>query len=184
MEVTQFTYFQQCGGFELPRVACELTYGLERLCMYLQNKESVYDLVWQVLPSGQVVTYGDVHKQDEVEWSHWNFKHANIPAHFDYFDKCEAEAKKCLAEGLVMPAYDHTLKCSHTFNVLQARGVISQTERAAYIARVRDLAKGCAELYVKSRADKGYPMLVGEDRARFGVDAAPPTTEKVGEKNV
>lgn len=171
MEVTQFTYFQQCGGLELPRVACELTYGLERLAMYLQNVENVYDLVWAVLPSGQKISYGDVHKQDELEWSHFNFKHADTAALLRYFDDCEAEAKRLLAvtepHALVLPAYEHTLKCSHTFNVLQARGVVSQTERAAYIARIRDLARACAETYLATRAAKGFPMLVGDDRPHF-----------------
>ena len=171
MEVTQFTYFQQCGGLELPRVASELTYGLERLAMYLQNVENVYDLVWTVLPSGQPVTYGDVHKQDEFEWSHYNFKQADTAALLRYFDDCEAEAKRLLVVAdphpLVLPAYEHTLKCSHTFNVLQARGVVSQTERAGYIGRIRDLAKACAEQYLATRQSKGFPMLVGPDRAHF-----------------
>jgi glycyl-tRNA synthetase alpha chain len=179
MEVTQFTYFQQCGGLELPRVACELTYGLERLAMYLQNVENVYDLVWAELPSGQKISYGDVHKQDEFEWSHYNFKHADTGALFRYFDDCEREAKRLLVVAdphpLVLPAYEHTLKCSHTFNVLQARGVISQTERAAYIARIRDLARGCAETYLQTRQNKGFPMLVGADRAHFVAPA--PSTE-------
>jgi glycyl-tRNA synthetase alpha chain len=174
MEVTQFTYFQQCGGLELPRVACELTYGLERLAMYLQNVENVYDLVWAELPSGQRVSYGDVHKQDEFEWSHYNFSHADTAGLFSHFDFCEAEASKLLAlprdvgaGPLVLPAYEHVLKCSHAFNVLQARGVISQAERAAYIARIRTLARGCAETYVSSRAAKGFPMLVGPDRVHL-----------------
>jgi glycyl-tRNA synthetase alpha chain len=179
MEVTQFTYFQQCGGLELPRVACELTYGLERLAMYLQDVENVYDLVWAELPSGQKISYGDVHKQDEFEWSHYNFKQADTAALFRYFDDCEREAKRLLVVGephpLVLPAYEHTLKCSHTFNVLQARGVISQTERAAYIARIRELARGCAETYLQTRQNKGFPMLVGADRRHFVAPA--PSTE-------
>jgi len=181
MEVTQFTYFQQCGGLELPRVACELTYGLERLAMYLQNVENVYDLVWAELPSGQKISYGDVHKQDELEWSHYNFKHADTAALFRAFDDCEREAKRLLAVAephpLVLPAYENTLKCSHTFNVLQARGVISQTERAAYIARIRDLARGCAETYLQTRQNKGFPMLVGPDRAHFVTDPAAPAAD-------
>jgi len=180
MEVTQFTYFQQCGGLELPRVACELTYGLERLAMYLQNVENVYDLVWAELPSGQKISYGDVHKQDELEWSHYNFKQADTAALLRYFDDCEREAKRLLEvkepHALVLPAYEHTLKCSHTFNVLQARGVVSQTERAAYIARIRDLARGCATQYLATREARGFPMLVGPDRAHFVNDAT--TTEQ------
>jgi glycyl-tRNA synthetase alpha chain len=169
MEVTQFTYFQQCGGLELPRVAAELTYGLERLAMYLQNVENVYDLVWTVLPSGQKVTYGDVHKQDELEWSHYNFSHADTGVLLSQFNQNEAEAKKLLAltEPLVLPAYEHVLKCSHLFNVLQARGVVSQTERAGYIGRIRTLARGCAERYVASRAEKNFPMLHTSERQHF-----------------
>ena len=180
MEVTQFTYFQQCGGLELPRVACELTYGLERLAMYLQNVENVYDLVWAELPSGQKISYGDVHKQDELEWSHYNFKQADTAALLRSFDDCEREAKRLLEvkepHALVLPAYEHTLKCSHAFNVLQARGVVSQTERAAYIARIRDLARGCATQYLATREARGFPMLVGPDRAHFVTDAT--TTEQ------
>lgn len=174
MEVTQFTYFQQCGGLELPRVACELTYGLERLAMYLQDVENMYDLVWSVLPNGQKISYGDVHKQDEWEWSHYNFKHADVDALLVQFTQNETAAKHLLAlePPLVLPAYDHVLKCSHAFNVLQARGVVSQTERAGYIARVRDLARACAETYVKSREARGFPMLNEADRALF----APVTT--------
>ncbi len=171
MEVTQFTYFQQCGGLELPRVSVELTYGLERLAMYLQNVENVYDLVWAQLPSGQKISYGDVHKQDELEWSHYNFKQADTAVLLQQFGQLEAEAHRLLKVEdpgpLVLPAYEHTLKCSHWFNVLQARGVVSQTERAAYIARIRDLARGCAERYLAARAARGFPMLTGADRARF-----------------
>jgi glycyl-tRNA synthetase alpha chain len=171
MEVTQFTYFQQCGGLELPRVACELTYGLERLAMYIQNVENMYDLVWAILPNGQRITYGDVHKQDEFEWSHYNFKQADTATLLRHFEDYEREAKALLAvtdpHPLALPAYEATLKCSHAFNVLQARGVVSQTERAAYIGRIRDLARGCAERYLQSREDRGFPMLVGDDRGHF-----------------
>lgn len=167
MEVTQFTYFQQCGGFELPRIACELTYGVERLAMYLQNVESVYDLVWAELPNGQKVHYGDVHRQDELEWSHYNFQVADVPMLFAQFDKFRTEAERSLEAGFVLPAYDYTLKCSHTFNLLDARGAISVTERAAFIARIRDLARACAEAWVKSREEQGYPMLVGAEREMF-----------------
>lgn len=167
MEVTQFTYFQQCGGIELPRVAAELTYGLERLAMYLQNVESVYDLVWATLPSGQDVSYGDVHSQDEYEWSHYNFNEADVDALFKRFDQERAEAEMLLDRGFVMPAYDYTLKCSHTFNLLDARGAISVTERAAYIGRIRTLARRSAELYLKSREERGFPMLIGEARTKY-----------------
>ncbi|HEY4222775.1 MAG TPA: glycine--tRNA ligase subunit alpha, partial [Myxococcota bacterium] len=176
MEVTQFTYFQQCGGLDLPRVSCELTYGLERLAMYLQNVENMYELVWAVLPSGQKISYGDVHRQDEWEWSHYNFKQANVEALFASFAANEAEAKQLLAVTdpgpLVLPAYEHVLKCSHTFNVLQARGVISQTERAGYIGRIRELARGCASTYLESRAARGFPMLSPADRALFSTQEA------------
>jgi len=168
MEVTQFTYFQQCGGFELPRIACELTYGVERLAMYLQNVESVYDLVWTVLPSGQKVTYGDVHKQDEFEWSHYNFNAANTEMCFDMFDKYQKEAEALVEKELVLPAYDYVLKCSHTFNLLDARGAISVTERAAYIGRIRNLARACASAYLASREKQGFPMLPEADRAKLG----------------
>lgn len=173
MEFTQFTYFQQCGGFELPRIACELTYGVERLALYLQNKESIYDLVWTELPSGQPVTYGDVHHQDEVEWSHYNFEDANVEMCFSLFDAYRGEAEALIAKGRILPAYDYALKCSHVFNLLDARGAISVTERAAYIARIRDLAKACAQGYRQSRIDLGFPMLKGADRERFAALLAP-----------
>jgi glycyl-tRNA synthetase alpha chain len=176
MEVTQFTYFQQCGGLELPRVSCELTYGLERLAMYLQGVENMFDLVWAVLPSGQAITYGDVHKQDEYEWSFYNFKEADVAALFAQFQAHEAEAKKLLSTStpgpLVLPAYEQVLRCSHTFNVLQARGVISQTERAGYIGRIRELARACAETYLKSREARGFPMLSPDDRKLFAPETS------------
>jgi glycyl-tRNA synthetase alpha chain len=182
MEVTQFTYFQQCGGMELPRVACELTYGLERLAMYLQNVENVYDLVWAELPSGQKVSYGDIHRQDEFEWSQHNFNHADTATLLSQFNQFEAEAQRMLAvtspHPLVLPAYEYTLKCSHWFNVLQARGVVSVTERAGFIARIRDLARGCAEAWVQTREARGYPMLVGDDRVHLlgaAADATAPS---------
>lgn len=159
MEVTQFTYFQQCGGLNLDVVACEITYGLERLAMYIQNVENVYDLVWAILPTGQKITYGDVHLQDEKEWSHHNFSHADIDMCTRHFADYQKQAQILLDEKLVLPAYDYTLKCSHLFNILDARGAVSVSERAAYIGRVRDLAKGCAEQYLESRRDMGFPML-------------------------
>jgi glycyl-tRNA synthetase alpha chain len=147
MEVTQFTYFQQVGGIECDPVAVELTYGLERLAMYIQGVENVYDLDF----NGQGVTYGDVFHQAEVEYSAHNFEHADTDILFQQFKDAEAECQNLLAEGVPLPAYDQCIKASHRFNLLDARGVISVTERAAYIARVRALAKGCCEGWLKSR---------------------------------
>jgi glycyl-tRNA synthetase alpha chain len=141
MEVTQFTYFQQMGGFDCKPVAGELTYGLERLAMYIQNVDSVYDLDF----NGRGVTYGDVFLENERQMSAWNFEHANTETLFDSFKKAAAESENCLDAKLPIPAYEQAIKASHIFNLLQARGVISVAERQAYIARVRDLAKGaCA----------------------------------------
>jgi glycyl-tRNA synthetase alpha chain len=147
MEVTQFTYFQQVGGFECDPVAVELTYGLERLAMYIQGVENVYDLDF----NGAGVTYGDVFKQAEVEYSHHNFVHADTDMLFRHFQDAETECLALLREGLPLPAYDQCIKASHRFNLLDARGVISVTERAAYIGRVRALAKGCCEGWLKAR---------------------------------
>lgn len=154
MEITQFTYFQQVGGIDLKPVSVELTYGLERICMYLQEKESVYDLQWN-----DRVTYGDVYHQNEVEMSRYNFELSNQDMLFDLFDKFEAECLNLCEEGLPWPAYDYCLKCSHSFNLLDARGAISITERAAYIGRVRNLASKIAHLYAAQREEMGYPML-------------------------
>ncbi|WP_184046949.1 glycine--tRNA ligase subunit alpha [Roseospira visakhapatnamensis] len=147
MEVTQFTYFQQVGGFDCDPVAFELTYGLERLAMYIQGVENVYDLDF----NGAGVTYGDIFLQAEREFSAHNFEHANTDALFRHFQDAEAECTALLAAGLPLPAYDQCMKASHRFNLLDARGVISVTERAAYIGRVRALAKGCAEGWLRSR---------------------------------
>ncbi|MDJ0653063.1 MAG: glycine--tRNA ligase subunit alpha [Xanthomonadales bacterium] len=158
MEVTQFTYFQQAGGLDCRPVTGEITYGLERLAMYLQNVDSVFDLVWT--DRGQrTVTYGEVYHQNEVEMSAFNFEHADTDALFGWFDHCEAECHKLLELGLALPAYDHVLKASHTFNLLDARSVISVTERQRFILRVRDLAKSVAEAYFASRESLGFPML-------------------------
>lgn len=154
MEASQFTYFQQAGGIELDPVAVELTYGLERLTMYLQGKSSVYDLEWV-----DGVSYGEVHHQDEVELSTYNFEVADVALHLELFEKFERECQRILEQGLVLPAYDYTLKCSHVFNVLDARGAISVTERQKYIGRVRGLARRCAEAYVAQRERLGFPML-------------------------
>ncbi|MGB0682004.1 MAG: glycine--tRNA ligase subunit alpha [Magnetovibrionaceae bacterium] len=147
MEVTQFTYFQQVGGFECDPVPVELTYGLERLAMYIQGVENVYDLDF----NGQGVTYGDVFKQAEVEYSAHNFEHADTDMLMRHFKDAEAECQSLLAAGVALPAYDQCLKASHLFNLLDARGVISVTERQAYIGRVRALAKGACEGWLKSR---------------------------------
>ncbi|OGP86295.1 MAG: glycine--tRNA ligase subunit alpha [Deltaproteobacteria bacterium RBG_13_65_10] len=144
MEITQFTYFQQVGGIDLSPISVELTYGIERIAMYLQGVENVYDLVWT-----EGVRYGDVHKRTEQEFSKYNFETAHIPMLFDLFDKFEAECRAQLDAGLVLPAYDHCLKCSHVFNLLDARGAISVTERTSTIARVRALASRCARSYLE-----------------------------------
>jgi len=154
MEVTQFTYFQQAGGLDCRPVLGELTYGLERLAMYLQGKESVFDLVWV-----EGVTYGDVYHQNEVEQSRYNFELANVDMLLQHFAQLEAEAKRLVEAELVLPAYEMVMKCSHVFNLLDARGAISVTERAAYIGRVRALAKNVAEEYYASRERLGFPML-------------------------
>ncbi|KAF0233878.1 MAG: glycyl-tRNA synthetase alpha [Desulfovibrionaceae bacterium] len=154
MEVTQFTYFQQIGGIDLSPVAVEITYGLERISMYLQEKESVYDLSWN-----ENVTYGQVHHQGEVEHSKYNFELSDPDMLLSFFNSCEAECKRLCEAGLPWPAYDYCLRCSHTFNMLQARGAISITERTGYIARVRALAQALARLYAAQRRDMEYPLL-------------------------
>ena len=154
MEVTQFTYFQEVGGLACKPVLGEITYGLERLAMYLQGKDSVYDLVWT--PG---VTYRDVYHQNEVEQSRYNFELSNVEMLFTHFNNYEGEAKRLIAEQCVLPGYEMVMKASHTFNLLDARGAISVTERAAYIGRVRALAKSVAEAYYASRERLGFPML-------------------------
>ena len=154
MEVTQFTYFQQVGGIDLKPVAVELTYGLERIAMYLQDIDNIFEIQWT-----KGVKYGEVHKQEEIEFSRFNFDESNVKLLTSQFDAFEKEAKRLNAAGLVMPSYEYCLKCSHTFNLLDARGVISVTERTKYIARVRALAKLCAEAYFKQREEMGFPML-------------------------
>ena len=153
MEVTQFTYFQQVGGIECRPVAGEITYGLERLAMYIQKKESVYELVWSD-EGGRVVTYGDVYHQNEVEQSTYNFEHADTATLFERFSKAEAECQKLLAleKPLPLPAYERVVQASHAFNLLDARGAISVTERQAYILRVRTLARAVAVAYYNARA--------------------------------
>jgi len=157
MEVTQFTYFQQVGGLECRPVTGEITYGLERLAMYLQGVKSVYDLVWTNGPFG-TVTYGDVFHQNEVEMSSFNFDHANVPFLFSCFDTYEQECQKLIESGLPLPAYEMVLKASHTFNLLDARHAISVTERQRYILRVRTLSRAVAEAYYARRESLGFPM--------------------------
>lgn len=157
MEVTQFTYFQQVGGFELEPITLELTYGLERIAMFIQAKESVFDLEWV-----KGYTYGDIHRQDEVQFSTYNFKVADSAMLFQLFDTYEKECQQLIKEDLVLPAYDYVLKCSHTFNMLDARGAIGVTQRTGYIGRVRNLARRCAESYVRLREALHWPLLKDE----------------------
>ena len=157
MEVSQFTYFQQAGGLECFPVTGEITYGIERLAMYLQGVESVYDLVWSETPTG-TVTYGDVFHQNEVEMSHFNFEHADVPQLLNYFEFCETEAERLVSLQLALPAYEFVMKASHAFNLLDARHAIGVTERQRYILRVRTLARMAAHAYVDSRARLGFPM--------------------------
>ena len=163
MEVTQFTYFQQVGGLECKPVTGEITYGLERIAMYLQGVDSIYDLVWTDGPQGKV-TYGDVFHQNEVEQSTYNFEHANVEELFKQFDLCECESKKLNEAGLPLPAYEQMLQASHTFNLLDARHAISVTERQRYILRVRALSRAVAEAYFEKREALGFPMLKGGDK--------------------
>lgn len=154
MEITQFTYFQQVGGIQLHPVSVELTYGIERIAMYLQGVDSVFDLKWN-----DTVTYGDVHHKGEVEWSYYNFEEADVDMLFKLFDMYEAESIRMDEKGLVLPSYDYCLKCSHVFNLLDARGAISVTERTQYIARVRHLARLVAHAYVRQREEMGHPLM-------------------------
>jgi glycyl-tRNA synthetase alpha chain len=166
MEVTQFTYFQQCGGIDCKPVCGEITYGLERLATFIQGVDSVYDIQWV----GDV-QYRDVFHQNEVDYSEYNFKVADTDMLFMFFDAYEKEAMRVVEAGLVQPAYDYVLKCSHTFNLLDARGAISVTERTHYIARVRNMARACAQGYVKQREALGYPMLKDPAlRAKLNLD--------------
>ena len=162
MEVTQFTYFQQVGGLDCKPVLGEITYGLERLAMYLQGVENVYDLVWAQTPDGQTVTYGDVYHQNEVEQSTYNFEYANVDLLLQNFNNFEAEARRLLEienASLILPAYEQVLKAGHTFNMLDARGAISVTERATYIGRIRNLSRIVAQKFVESREALGYPLI-------------------------
>jgi glycyl-tRNA synthetase alpha chain len=161
MEITQFTYFQQAGGIDLAPISAEITYGLERLTMFLAQKNSVFEIEW-----GGGYEYSGVRKQEEYEFSKYYFEHADVDLHWRLLDAYEAEAKRCLEAELVLPAYDFTLKCSHVFNTLDARGAVSVTERVGVIKRVRDLAVGCAQMYAAARRKLGYPLLPESERAR------------------
>ena len=157
MEITQFTYFQQVGGLECTPVTGEITYGLERLAMYIQNVDSIYDLVWADGPMG-TVTYGDVFHQNEVEQSTYNFEHADVDALFTQFDQCEKDSQKLIEANLPLPAYEQVMKASHAFNLLDARHAISVTERQRYILRVRTLSKAVAQAYYAKREELGFPL--------------------------
>lgn len=154
MEVTQFTYFQQCGGIDCHPVSIEITYGLERLVMYLQNVDALVKIRWN-----ETVTYGDVHFQGEIEQCTYNFEASNPELLFNLFELYEQESKQLIARKLVLPSLDYVLKCSHAFNLLDARGVISVTERTRYIGRIRQLARQVALLYVQQREELGFPLL-------------------------
>ena len=158
MEVTQFTYFQQVGGIDCKPITGEITYGLERLAMYLQGVENVYDLVWTESPDGTKLLYRDVYHQNEVEQSTYNFEHSDVDFLLGAFGAHEKQAKYLMQQQLALPAYEQVLKAAHTFNLLDARGAISVTERAAYIGRIRNLARSVAQSYLDSRARLGFPM--------------------------
>jgi glycyl-tRNA synthetase alpha chain len=164
MEVTQFTYFQQVGGLECRPVSGEITYGLERIAMYLQEVESVYDLTWTQGPQG-TVTYGDVFRQNEVEQSTYNFEKADVNTLFAVFEACERESLKLIDSGLAIPAYEQMLRASHTFNLLDARHAISVTERQRFILRVRSLARKVAQNYYDARESLGFPLYQPEPDA-------------------
>ena len=175
MEITQFTYFQQLGGFDLDPVTIELTYGLERIAMYLQGVDSMYDIVWSQWDEDDelvTVTYGDVYQENERQFSRYNFEVADTEMLYRHFREYEAEAERCLAAGLPVPAYDYVLKCSHAFNLLDARGVISVTDRTAHIARVRDLARKVARLYLEMQAQDVGESVEDEATAVGGGSAA------------
>lgn len=157
MEVTQFTYFQQVGGLECFPVSGEITYGIERIAMYLQGVDNVYDVLWTDGPNGKV-TYGDVFKQNEIEMSTYNFELADTELLFRHFDECESQCQSLIGKGLALPAYEQVLKASHVFNLLDARHAISVTERQRYILRVRGLSRRVAETYFESRRRLGFPL--------------------------
>ena len=158
MEITQFTYFQQAGSLDLQPITVEITYGLERIAMYLQKVENVYHLAWN-----EDVSYGEIFHQAEVEFSRFNFEEANVEALIHFFDTYESEAHTLVAKGLILPAYDYCLKCSHTFNLLDARKAISVAERTRYIGRIRNIARQVAMQYTEQRKEMGYPLLKREE---------------------
>jgi glycyl-tRNA synthetase alpha chain len=159
MEVSQFTYFQMTGSVEVNPIPVELTYGLERICMYLQGVDNVFDLKWN-----DTITYRDVYHQQEVEQSTYNFEIADVDLLFDLFTKYEAEAHRIVKKGLVIPAYEYGLKCSHTFNLLDARGAISVTERTGFIKRIRDIARAASQAYLIQREEMGHPLLKNQSK--------------------
>lgn len=163
MEITQFTYFQQFGGFDCKPVSVEITYGLERLASYIQGVENVFDVMY-----APGITYADVFQQAEYENSAYAFEVADADLLFELFGRYEAEAKRVLGAGLILPAFDYVLKCSHTFNLLEARGVISVSQRAGYLGRVRNLARQCARAYLDQREQLGYPLLKPAAERRYG----------------
>jgi glycyl-tRNA synthetase alpha chain len=167
MEITQFTYFQQVGGLDCRPVTGEITYGLERIAMYLQGVESIFDLVWTDGPLGRV-TYGDVYHQNEVEMSRYNFEEADVAELFRRFDHCESACGALMGQGLALPAYEQVLAASHVFNLLDARRAISVTERQRYILRVRAMARAVAEAYYASREALGFPMLAAPSETAHG----------------
>lgn len=166
MEVTQFTYFQQAGGLECHPVSGEITYGIERIAMYLQGVDSIYDIVWAKNPDG-VVTYGDVFKQNEIEMSAFNFEEADVTLLFSYFDNAESQCNELIGKTLALPAYEQVLKASHYFNLLDARKAISVTERQRFILRVRTLARMVAEAYLNSRKELGFPLASEQLRKEY-----------------
>jgi glycyl-tRNA synthetase alpha chain len=172
MEITQFTYFQQFGGIDCHPVSAEITYGIERIAMYIQQVDSVFDVVWT-----DGVTYGDIHHQSEVDYSRYNFEEADTEMLFTLFEMYEREAVRLSEKGLAQPAYDYVLKCSHTFNLLDARGALSVSERTSYIGRVRHLARLCAQVYLEQRRRLGYPLLKdAAERERLGLPLLENTT--------
>jgi len=160
MEITQFTYFQQAGSIRLDPISVEITYGLERIAMFLQGKDNVFDIKWN-----EHITYGDIHKRGEWEMSRYNFELADVDMLFEIFEMCERESLRICKEGLVLPAYDYCLKCSHIFNVLEARGAISVAQRNSYIERIREMARLISEQYLKQREEMGFPLLNNSERS-------------------